>query len=37
MYNYNISAWIYAKLTEEERKALDEYLESIHATKTIVE
>ena len=35
--NYNISAWIYAQLSREEREALDEYLDEIKATKTIVE
>lgn len=35
--NYNISAWIYAQLTKEERESLDKYLDEIGATKTITE
>ena len=37
MRNYNISAWVYAILTPEEREALEEYLEEIGAVKTITE
>lgn len=36
-HNYNISAWIYAELTKEEREALDAYLDEIGAVKTITE
>ena len=35
--NYNVSASIYAQLTEEERKAFAEYLEEIGCTITITE
>lgn len=37
MRNYNISAWVYALLTPEEREALNEYLEEIGAVATITE
>ena len=37
VHNYNISAWVYAQLTPEEKEALEKYLEEIGATKTITE
>ena len=37
VHNYNISASAYSLLTEEEKKELDLYMESIGCTYTITE